>query len=253
MGSGRGRIGRDVFMMKEWSLSQLTRARPDIWARGLELAGATTGVRYVEKRPLPDGSIFACGGGGYWYPPVNGPRPKPKPSPAPSPLEQEIEQTRSDLEKMKKDAYDHSQREIDEKQADLDELLRKQGAIQSFAVCIPSGAMEWLLHEVGHWVAASDADRRRPDYGPAEDQEVPAWAFEEAVLSHLGPARHFAPPTQRDGAAFSVGPIPGWAFRRIDTRLADGRIDVEPFQLLWAEWVAWGRAQGHDDAPWRRV
>ena len=223
---------------EDWSLSQLTLARPDLWARGLELACGTTGVRYVEKRPLVDGTIFACGG--YW--PVD-----PEPT-----LIERIKEKQERLDRMEKNPYDHSPREIDEARAELEEL-RKQSPDHppDLAVYVPSGAMEWLLHEVGHWVAASDAERRLPNYG--NGQEIEAWAFEEAVLSHLGPARLFAPPTQRDGTAFvDGGPIPGWAFRRIDRRLSDGGIEIDPFRILWSEWAAWGQAQGHD-APWLQV
>ena len=222
-------------LSENWSVSQLTADRPDIWARALELARGTTGILYVEKRPLPDGTIFSCGHGNY---------------PSQPSIRERIEKKQNQIDRMRKNPYDHSQREIDQAKDELAELLELSDTPKSQAVYLPSGAMEWLLHEVGHWLAASDADRRSPNYG--DGGEIEAWAFEEAVLSNLGPAREFTPPTQRDGTAFTAGPIPGWAFRRIDKRLADGGITVEPFQSLWAEWVAWGRTQG-PDAPWLQV
>ena len=53
-----------------WTPSKLTVARPDIWVRGLELASSVTGMTYLDKLPLYDGTIYACGGseGGYYNP-----------------------------------------------------------------------------------------------------------------------------------------------------------------------------------------
>ena len=160
---------------------------------------------------------------------------------------------------MEKNSYEYSPKQIDRVRETIEQLEEILPTLpddddgdgdddpQALSVYVPSGAMEWLLHEVGHWVVASNVDRLRPNYGDSRDIE--AWAFEEAVLSHLGPARDFAPPTQRDGPAFIAGPIPDWAFRRVDKRLTDGDIEIEPFQELWSEWVTWGHTQG-SDAPW---
>ena len=233
-----------------WSPSQLTHDRPDIWIRALKLAGDTTGIRYVEKLPLPDGTVYACGGGSTYQRPQKEKRDE---------LAREIIGQEDALEIVLENPYEYSPKNIDDRRESIkglkEELERlKKGILpdapdaQALSVFIPSGAMEWLLHEVGHWVVASDADRKRPNYGNSRDIE--AWAFEEAVLAHLGPARDFAPPTQRDGPAFTAGPLPDWAFRRVDKRLADGGMAIEPFQILWADWVAWGYAQGND-APWR--
>ena len=233
-------------MTNHWSLSQLTYARPDIWERALKLANDTTGIRYVEKHPLPDGTIYACGSISI-VPPLT----------ERQDLENRIERLTRNLEWLKRNPSSNNQNDIDERtrrKEELEDKLRDLPPVpdtpKALSVVIPSGAMEWLLHEVGHWVVASNVDRLRPNYGDSRDIE--AWAFEEAVLSHLGPARDFAPPTQRDGPAFIAGPIPDWAFRRVDKRLTDGDIEIEPFQLLWAEWVAWGHAQD-SDAPWRKA
>ena len=189
-----------------------------------------------DKRPLPDGTIFACG---IYYPDpvpyepsieerikrnkknsmihiniqaIYSPRSidqikgeledlreqfRPK-------LEERIKKQQNIVDDMEENSYDHSPDSIRSEKERLERLRNKlPSPIQSLGVYVPSGAMEWLLHEVGHWVAASDADRLLPNYGiPAsdvdrqrpslgDDPEVEAWAFEEAVLSHLGPARYF--------------------------------------------------------------
>ena len=106
--------------------------------------------------------------------------------------------------------------------------------------------MEWLLHEVGHWVSASDAERLLPGYG--NGHEIEAFAFEDIALGR--PSRPLVVPTQRDNRACEMtGPLPSWAFAHVDRRLADAGIDVEPFRRIWSEWVRWGQAQG-EDAPW---
>ena len=229
----------------DWSLSQLTYSRPDIWERALDLAVSTTGMGYVDKRPLTDGTIFACGGG-YYIPPTPETEKKIR-----------IRHQKEDIERMKREIADlkikHPSLRVslrmtleDLKRAE--EKLRELEKEQKASVYVPSGAMEWLLHEVGHWVTTSSLNRTLPNYGDSKDIE--AWAFEEAVLSHLGPARNFTPLPHRGGPAFDMaGPIPKWSFRKLDKRIADDDISLEPFQRLWEEWVTWGTAQG-PDAPW---
>ena len=218
-----------------WSPSQLTVERPDIWDRALKLCTETTGVTYVEKKPLPDGTIHACGGS---YIPWN-----PEPD-----EDARVRRREEDIKKQireKKDKRRHPQ--IDKIQNEIDELLRRKlSPLHHPAVYVPSGSMEWLLHEVGHWLASSETERALPNYG--DGHEVAAFAFEDAVLQR--PARELTVPTQRDGSAFVSGPIPEWAFRHIDKRLdATAGIDLEPFRSIWSEWVTWGQAQGQD-APW---
>jgi hypothetical protein len=110
--------------------------------------------------------------------------------------------------------------------------------------------MEWLLHEVGHWLASTPTERALPNYG--DGHELEAWAFEQMIIGPIigRDARMIAPPTQRDGTAFDwSGPLPVWAFRHIDRCVHEDRVDVAAFRALWSEWVRWGLDQGHD-APW---
>lgn len=212
--------------------SRLTIERPDLWQRGLDIATGLTGYLYLPKLPAVDGTIFACGGGGY--------------PPTPFTIDEQIRRQKEHVEWLKK-TYpgDPVIKEAEEK---VEELKRVKKSYKA-SVLVPDGAMEWLLHEVGHWIAASPEERTLPNYG--DGHEIEAWAFEEIVLGQFGPARHFAPPTQRDGTAFDLsGPIPAWAFRHIDQRIGADRVAVEQFKLLWAEWVQWGAAQG-EQAPWK--
>lgn len=273
----------NMLQPSEWTPSQLTADRYDIWARALLMAHEITGVTYVDKRPLADGTIFACGG---YYPPRN------------PTLREKLQHKKDQLERMRRERHYWSPRQIDEAEAEYEELkrqyiptldekiqeqedvvrkkkdnsydhspasiersedhlerLKKEKAQLSppMSVYVPSGAMEWLLHEVGHWVAASEKERLLPNYGnPGDDstREIEAWAFEEMVLSHLGPARYFGPLSQRDGIAFDLsGPLPRTAFRHVERRLLQGQIAIAPVQILWEEWVIWGRSQGCE-APW---
>ena len=211
-------------------MSLLTIQRPDIWQRGLVLATSLTGYQYLPKLPLPDGTIFACGYGNY---------------PAPT-IDEQIKKKEEYIEQLKKGGW--TDKELAERYKELTDLKRIRGDHKLHAVLVPDGAMEWLLHEVGHWLAASPEERRLQNYG--NGHEIEAWAFEEIVLGRFGPARHFAPPTQRDGTAFDLsGPIPVWAFRHIDRKLSADRVAVEQFSALWSEWVRWGTALG-PDAPW---
>lgn len=238
----------DPFLSQEQTeqeTSRLTRERPDIWTRGLSLATGLTGVRYLPKLPLPDGTIYACGGG--YYTPTLPPKP-PKPK-TPKQVKQEriseIDKEiawRRRLIKERTEDIDRLEKEI----ADLEKDKVKLSAAPF--VFVPDGAMEWLLHEVGHWVAASSDERQLTNYG--NGHELEAWAFEEIILGSCGPARGFAPVTQRDGTAFDwAGPLPGWAFRHIDAQIRSEHVAVEQFRMLWAEWVRWGAALG-PSSPW---
>lgn len=219
--------------LEQWTPSQLTVARPDIWLRALDLAHAVTGVEYVDKRPLPDGTIYACGGGGGWRPLVEQ-EPEPEPLDDADRIEKANKEIRKRIKRIRK--------ELD----DIESLL-------SPTAYVPSGAMEWLLHEVGHWLAASDAERTTLNesvFGYDTGSDLYAFAFEDAVLEPFGSAREFPALSHRGGPAYDVtGPLPEWAFRHIDKRMAEAGVSVEPFRQLWSEWVRWGRAQGHE-APW---
>jgi hypothetical protein len=123
---------------------------------------------------------------------------------------------------------------------------------------VPEGAFEWLLHEVGHWVASDDEDRARPNYGlDGEDdgigpkREWQAWAFEEIVLAPFGNARLLAAPSCRDGVGFSKpGPIDDTHHRHIDRRVRDSKVDIEEWRALAGDWYRWGAGRRPGGAPW---
>lgn len=112
-------------------------------------------------------------------------------------------------------------------------------------------AMEWLLHEVGHWVASTPGERLLPNYGYGivkqkgwgKDREWQAWAFEEIILAPFGPSRGFAPPEHRGGTAFD-GPgyqlIPEEHLRYASTQIKASGISIEQWRALYGEWVRWG-------------
>jgi len=127
-----------------------------------------------------------------------------------------------------------------------DEMDRRRNML--LHAVVPEGAMEWLLHEVGHWLAASRGSRNRPNYGMTQTgiedgrSEWRAWAFEEMVLSPFGYSRLFAPPSQRDGVVFEKNvPIPDHHMRFMERRVGRDRVDIKEWQALYGEWAAWQR------------
>lgn len=233
-------------------LSALTQSRPDIWRRAVSLSASLTGMRYPHKSPLPGGEIYACG------------VPRQMPSQKRERIHEDISrykiqreraQERGDRQEVDRidDAIKRRERELEE----LSEESPDEGSQTTASVVVPDGAMEWLLHEVGHWVASDAAERSLPNYGLSSsevghdgDREWQAWAFEEIVLAPFGQARHFAPPTQRDGAAFlKNGPMPTQHLRHAERRIAELRLPLEPWRIVWGDWVRWGRA--HGGAPWK--
>lgn len=205
--------------------SHLTRERPDLWGSGIALAERTTGLKFRDKLPLADGTIYACG---YYNPQPILPQLPPR------------------LPKIRNPSHVPGRREPTPAHIKPD----------TFEVKVPDGAMEWLLHEVGHWVAATPEERQLPNYGLTDktfghdgDREWQAWAFEEIVMAPFGHARQFAPPTQRDGTAFEKsGPMPQWALRHVESQIRDLGLDIEPFRMVWGDWVHWGRAKA--TLPW---
>ena len=123
---------------------------------------------------------------------------------------------------------------------------------------VPDGAMEWLLHEAGHWVASTQEERAQSNYGLSAsevghdgDREWQAWAFEEIVLAPFGPSRDFAPPSQRDGAAYNkAGPMRTDCLWHVERQIQLLGLDVERWRIEWGAWVQWGRTLG-ERAPWR--
>jgi hypothetical protein len=232
--------------------SQLTALRPDIWLRGLDLARNLTGYTYARKDPLPNGTIYACGGG---YTPFtkeeieqqDQERRRRRDNPTKDEVESDIE-----VEEYRRAIYKHGpQRVIDQIEAELERLrqIRDRHTL-SPVVYVPEGAMEWLLHEVGHYVAATPAERCLPNYGLLGDddrhsaeREWQAWAFEEIILAPYGPAREMAPPTQRDGVGFSkAGPMPQFALAHAEREMRQLSIDVEQWRAIYGDWLRWDRS-----------
>lgn len=214
--------------------SRLTRERPDIWARGVALFTASTGIVVTPKVPR-DGEIFACGGA------IVPPRER-------RPLTPD-EQAEIDRLRKEQDGID-----ISRGWGPWHEISRKIQQIINgtfLTVYVPDGAMEWLLHEMGHWVAATPAERSRPNYGIGQtlwgrdaEQEWQAWAFEDIILAPWGPARLFAPPEQQDGVGFSkAGPIEQTYLDHAARQMRAAGVEVERWRALYAEWVAWERAR----------
>ncbi len=232
--------------------SRLTAARPDIWQRGLEIASGLTGYAYAPKLPLADGTIYACG---FYNPdPPDKRTPKEK-------ITDEIKdhERQRDYWKGYEPSEFHNQ-QIRYHEEKIIELEKKRNKLISAPVIyVPEGAMEWLLHEIGHWLAASPEERALPNYGydafkrgsgHGDAREWQAWAFEEIVLAPHGQARNFTPSSYRGGTAFRKGePIPNSAFAHIERRMRESHIGPERFRVVWEDWVNWGRNLG-PEAPW---
>lgn len=278
--------------------SQLTTERPDIWLRAVALATSVTGLEYVHKEPLLDGTIYACGGGFYYPPPPPTPhqikirkikeiddriknnkenywrRPnateneydkyirnieelKEKREEAheldiPTP---ELDKTIADYEiglpEAKRKNKESIKNRIDKLNEELERLKQERGGITLAPIPVPDGAMEWLLHEVGHWVASTPDERRLPNYGYGtvkqkgwgKDREWQAWAFEEIIMAEFGPSRGFAPVEHRGGTAFDGAgwqPIPEQALKHANTEIVKSGLSIEQWRALYREWVAWG-------------
>jgi hypothetical protein len=269
--------------------SVLTKLRPDIWRRGLGLLDGLAPYQCPAKQPLDDGTIYAC-----CYSPSTPYVPPPPPLP-PNPEEiarREREQAEREVKELEEllrrrveelERYIREQRdEIDRRETEIDDIRKRLDKAKKKVtppaecgpvVCVPEGAMEWLLHEAGHWVAASDDERMLPNYGLVDEiagtvggfqvivcptsgllyeREWQAWAFEEIVLAPFGPARSFAPPTQRDGVAYAkAGSVPAWALAHVERRMRDGGVDVDLWRSVFGEWVHF--ESGLALPSWRRV
>lgn len=232
--------------------SLLTRERPDIWARGLALAASHTGLVYLPKVPTPEGVIYACGS----YPQPYSPPPENTPAEIKRDKElerlREIEDLKRRIERARQDLgttrseVTRLEKALAELEADL---ARKQGFQAELSVVVPEGAMEWLLHEMGHWVAATPEERVRPNYGIGQtlwgrdaEQEWQAWAFEEIILAPWGHARHLAPPSQQDGVGYSkAGPIAASHLDHAARQMQALGVDVEQWRAVYGEWIRWER------------
>lgn len=272
--------------------SQLTAERPDIWLRAVALATSVTGLEYVHKAPLPDGTIYACGGGG-WYSP---PRPPPTPQEIiireidkidrqihdkedsiawredPTHIDREIRRLREqrdearrrkiptpEIDKTIAEKERESQKrvktEIESLRKEIERLKIDRGNFSMSPIPVPDGAMEWLLHEVGHWVASTPDERQLPDYGYGvvkkkgwgKDREWQAWAFEEIIMVPFGPSRGFAPVEHRGGTAFDGAGwqgIPEQHLKHAYAQILASGISVEQWRALYSEWVLWGTERG---------
>jgi hypothetical protein len=222
--------------------SALTIERPDLWHRALTLATSLTGYTYAPKLPLPDGTIYACGGPA--APAVN-------PFREEKDIEKRLKKLRKRLEQEKRDrSTPHSpwqwERWIEEAEKERD-----KGAKTAPTVFVPPGNLEWILHEVGHYVAATPEERLLPNYGVSAsevgadgDREWQAWAFEEIILAPFGPAREFSAPTCRDGAAFNkAGPMPQAYLWYIERQIKAMRVDVAQWRALYDDWIRYERVR----------
>jgi hypothetical protein len=255
-------------------MSLLTCTAPRIWIAGVTLAQSLTGVTYRPKDVSPDGIVYPCYSGNYYPPPANPRTPEEidverrqiarKTADAEIlRIEREIERLRDEIVRREKE-IEQGNEAIEKLESELEEARKKRDDIgnptrQALEVFVPVGAMEWLLHEVGHWLAATPRERSLVNYGlPASeeafgiaaDRELQAWAFEEIVLAPWGSARAFAPPSQRDGVGFvKAGPLPEAALRHAEKQIVTERLDVEQWREVYGEWVKWGRPLGRR-APW---
>lgn len=238
--------------------SRLTAQNPDLWHRAVTEATRLTGYVYAPKI-----EYGLCGGGPYYTPQQRQIRDAVVP---------EI----WDINK-KIDEANKTERELgesgeltDEKALEL--ILQRKALRKKLAelrekikfspvVEVPDGAMEWLLHEVGHWVAATHTERWLPNYGFTPERgvgtgarELQAWAFEDIVLAPWGRAYDFIAPPHRGGVVYERDIRPDH-FRHIDRRLnaLDGQIDLHLWRSIYGEWVAWGRRQPSDHRPWEAL
>ncbi len=265
--------------------SRLTRERPDIWRRAVAEATTLTGYSYLPKLPLADGTIYACGRREptdaekieRWKRDIENME-KELPEAIRSPdffipdwaenIPGEIERTRKEIEDLERRIKESE--EPPEPPSLMDptlpgsarhnrrvrELIEK-GQKLSPSVVVPEGAMEWLLHEVGHWLAATPEERLLPNYGAhveewgiGAEREWQAWGFEEVILAPWGPSRRFAPSSQRDGAAFLpgfTGPMPRTWTDHAERRIREERVDIAAWRALYGEWIRWN--PGSWDSP----
>lgn len=203
--------------------SLLTLERPDIWDRALTLAQRVTGWEYPPKVG----------------PELCGVKPL-------SP---------SEIRRQKK-LEEAEQAERDRIKRELENLPPEELLIAP----VPEGAMEWLLHEVGHWVAATDEERKLTNYGYGQEakgvgkaREWQAWAFEEIILAPWGPSREFIPPRHRGGVAFSpAGPMPVVALHHIERQLQNiHSLHVAEWRVLYRDWIEYERSC--DLPAWERI
>lgn len=239
--------------MKEITLnSELTLQRPDIWLRALDLATSLTGMIYEPKLPGPNGEMLACG---VYREPTKKEREND--------ITNEIAWKKLQIERLKKELEDvdnlspNRKKKIEDDIAEWGEAIEKakQDPDYKASVAVPEGEMEWLLHEVGHWVAATPAERALPNYGYGSSillngvgaaREWQAWGFEEIILAPFGTPRLLASPSQQDGVAFDkAGPMPYVHAHYAEQRIRELGVQVEQWRAVWGDWAAWRSATKH--------
>jgi len=235
--------------------SLLTSQRPDIWLRALDLSTSLTGMIYGPKLPGPNGEIWACGG--YYNPVID--KPKVDKRTPEQKKKDELDEKIKDIDesikiyedkiKDEESLIEKSNQFIKNYQKTLEKFRKERAGLLAKIVAIPEGEMEWLLHEVGHWVAATPAERALPNYGYGSPlllngvgaaREWQAWGFEEIILAPFGTPRLLASTSQQDGVAFDkAGPMPYVHTHYAERQMRGLGIDVEQWRAIWGEWAAW--------------
>lgn len=245
--------------MQKEPLSKLTAERPHIWLRGLALATGLTGFDYTHKA----NPLSACGRI-TWREPKT-PKPEDNKEEGYTWIEGDGEWVKhyprdeiKNPEPVIKDRRVHWNSETghweywDRDTSKMVIIKNKKitPSKKKAAMPVPEGAMEWLLHETGHWVVSTPEERLMSNYGYDEldldgwgkAREIQAWAFEEIIMAPFGSSRMFAPASQRDGAAFSkIGLIPDFHLRHAERQIKACGLDIEEWRSVYGEWVKWGK------------
>ncbi len=170
-------------------------------------------------------------------------------------LDRQISDLEIPLPALERDYKEQRKNDIDGHKKKIEDLKKERAGLSLSPVPVPDGAMEWLLHEVGHWTASTTEERRLPNYGYGivkdkgwgKDREWQAWAFEEIIMAPFGPSRGFAPVEHRGGTAFDG---PGWQgiperhLKHVYAQILASGISVEQWRALYGEWVLWGTEKG---------
>lgn len=114
---------------------------------------------------------------------------------------------------------------------------------------IPEGAVEWLLHEVGHWVMSKHKGTDVVNYGLSLDsieEELLATAFQDIVFSPWDGAYSLAPKTViaelSDPKDTNIGfaqEISREMYREAEKRAIAAKIDFEYYCTVFGEWAEW--------------
>ena len=128
---------------------------------------------------------------------------------------------------------------------------------------VPEGCGEGLLHEIGHYIAATSIERALPNYGfgdiiyePNEgeyrrgvgwDREYQAYAFECAVFKQQAMrfynGRNGTSSPEHCGVLWREELHP-WHFRWVERHLGVINIPLDKVQHIWGKWVEWEISTG---------